>query len=85
MIISLILMTDLSVWSDSVIVGRNWMWVTIGASRVKRKAIKLYSSRSNFKIPVQAGKKAFKFSIDQMTQLKQRQQQQQQQHHNAQK
>ena len=46
------------------------MWVTIGASRVKRKAIKLYSSRSNFKIPVQAGKKAFKFSIDQMTQLK---------------
>ena len=46
------------------------MWVTIAASRVKRKAIKLYSSRSNFKVPVQAGKRAFKFSIDQMTQLK---------------
>ena len=46
------------------------MWVTIGASRVKRKAIKLYSSRSNLKSPVQAEKKAFKFPIDQMTQPK---------------
>jgi len=58
------------------------MWVTIGASRVKRKAIKLYSSRSNFKSPVQADRKAFKFPIDQMTQQKNKKQKQKQNNNN---
>ena len=44
--------------------------MAIGTSRVKRKAIKLYSSCSNLKSPVQAGKEAFKFLTDQMTQRK---------------